>query len=511
MQKISRTILDYILLFAFIVLAIGTLASPNLNGQIIGSCLGVVVAFAYLIFLFRRYAGRLFSPHPRLNRFIKSKWTALVLSLVYQFWLLWGLAGETGFDTGILKWAASSKTITPESYLANYFSNNPNNLALMFAERFIYNLTKGLNFTVTLDVINLVLIDIAIVLMALFLKRHLGHPIYWQLLPLVLIISPWIVIFYSDTVILPFVAAMIYLLDVLIAQLTTETALYKQALTAAGLGLATWLAYVIKPSALIFVIAIMIELVIYLFSNDHHIRYQQLALSIVVMAAVFGIFQVSNESFLQHQQFVSLNQNMKELPSHYIMMGMNKDTTGAYSQEDFLYSTKQPTLAKQQTANVKKIKQRLDAFGVGGYLKFLFVKNYANTSDGTFGWLKEGDFFIKPKIAPHPFIRSMFYNFGSRLNYTQTVFQMIWIGIILGTLFSFLDHSFIARVLRLTFFGLLVFLLFFEGGRSRYMIQFIPVIYAISVIGWRQVLLYLKETNSVKIHVSELFRYVLKH
>ncbi|WP_386794886.1 hypothetical protein [Loigolactobacillus zhaoyuanensis] len=40
------------------------------------------------------------------------------------------------------------------------------------------------------------------------------------------------------------------------------------------------------------------------------------------------------------------------------------------------------------------------------------------------------------------------------------------------------------RVLRMAFFGLLVFLFFFEGGRSRYMIQFLPVIYISAVVGW---------------------------
>ncbi|KRK17519.1 hypothetical protein FD22_GL000936 [Loigolactobacillus coryniformis subsp. coryniformis KCTC 3167 = DSM 20001] len=46
---------------------------------------------------------------------------------------------------------------------------------------------------------------------------------------------------------------------------------------------------------------------------------------------------------------------------------------------------------------------------------------------------------------------------------------------------SFLERTFLFRVLRMTFFGLLIFLLFFEGGRSRYMIQFLPVIYILAV------------------------------
>ncbi|ATO55039.1 hypothetical protein ATO00_09950 [Loigolactobacillus coryniformis subsp. coryniformis] len=89
--------------------------------------------------------------------------------------------------------------------------------------------------------------------------------------------------------------------------------------------------------------------------------------------------------------------------------------------------------------------------------------------------------FNLQNLKKHAFMRSFFYNFGSRLSIHRAIDQVLWILILLGVMLSFLERTFLFRVLRMTFFGLLIFLLFFEGGRSRYMIQFLPVIYILAV------------------------------
>ncbi|MFC6170682.1 glycosyltransferase family protein [Loigolactobacillus jiayinensis] len=478
-------------MFAVMALVFGgALLSPNLNPQLLAISVLVVLLVGGAYWWLRQ------RPHlkaklswPQGWRFLRSKWCLAVVAIVYQITLVYGLASDTGFDTGIVRWAASTKSIVDGSYLSNYFSNNPNNLGLMFAERGVYHLTQffGLtNFLIVLVIINLILVDLAIILIGLTLRHYLQRRVVWLLLPAIFLLTPWILLVYSDTVILPFVAGSIFLLDRLLTQSRTQQPLRNSLGLALLFGVVFWGAYILKPSALILGIAVALELALVAIFNYRRLDFKRLAILLAAGLVSFGLCQMVSQHALQQQTFVPLHDNLTELPSHYIMMGMNKGTTGSYSQSDFLYSTKFTTKKAQQSANIKVIKQRLHKFGFGGYLKFLVVKNYANTSDGTLGWLFEGEFFSKPNLKQHAFLRSFYYPFGTRLRYYHTFAQLIWIILLAGVLLSFWDQAFFARSLRLAFFGLLLFLLLFEGGRSRYMIQFMPVIYSLSVIGWFQ-------------------------
>lgn len=63
---------------------------------------------------------------------------------------------------------------------------------------------------------------------------------------------------------------------------------------------------------------------------------------------------------------------------HHMMLGLNKDTNGGYSQADFDYSTSFSSAEEQHAAELKEIGKRLKDFGVGGYLQH-FVKNQRET------------------------------------------------------------------------------------------------------------------------------------
>lgn len=492
MQKLlnlGKTIIDKITLFVFIFVMAGTLTTNNLNGRVVGAIvvLALVVGLIYLI-AFKAVGDKWSLPRPHRPQARHERWLFTAVTGIYQLFILYEIAGETGFDSGIVKWAAKSSSIEQGSYLYNYFSQYPNNLALMFSERWINHAMKFMgmvNFTIVLDVINLILIDIAIILIYRMLKEHFHRIFLWRLLPLVFLITPWVVVVYTDTAVLPFIAGMMFILQTMIHQLKkhTSTPLWSIFL---GLlfGIVAVGAYLLKPTAIIIVIAIVIELVLNYRSISRQVNTKYLMLALVMAAVSFGTGYKINGALLSGQQFIAINTNITTTPSHFVMMGMNKATGGGYSQEDFLYSAKYSNRRDQNQANLKVIKHRLRNFGVVGYLKFLVQKNYHNTSDGTLGWLQEGDFFSKPSFKQHQFIKSFFYKWGSRVTIYQTIAQILWIGIIAGLILSFLDHSLFSRILRLSQLGLLLFLLFFEGGRARYMIQFLPITYVLAVIGW---------------------------
>lgn len=502
MQRIFRKIIDTVIMLAIILSLVDVCASSNLNGQIIGWLLAVIVILGYLAFLTRRKLTKWFPLSNKFTTFLNSKWLFIGLMLIYQLILLIGLSGETGFDTGIVKWGASTKNIVDGSYLDTYFSHNPNNIALLFAERAVFHFTGAAYFTITLDIINLLLVDLAILLVAMTLKHHLQHPLFWSLLPVTALISPWIVVVYSDTVVLPFISGMILLIDSLIQQFQTHSKWSTIMLTSALLGIITWASYALKITTIIVLIALVLELCVQLLKKSATFSWSRFAVAVSAFVIAFGLFYGGNKIFLNHQQVISIDKNITELPSHYIMMGMNKDTLGGYSQKDFLISTQQPTKKAQQKANITEIKNRLNNFGTVGYIHFLFVKHAANISDGTLGWLKEGNFFNTPNFNRHPLIRSFFYPGGTRLSIYQTFAQLLWIIMFIGVLFSFGDRSLITRVLRMSLFGIFVYLLFFEGGRSRYIIQFLPVITILSVIGWHQLRAIIAQRVTFKINLK---------
>ncbi|GEL15964.1 hypothetical protein [Pediococcus cellicola] len=513
MQRIIKRVIDTVILILFLITFLGTLVTTNLNGQVIGGIGAVFVIIFYLGYLFRNHLSFLKNIQKMTGKYhVDAKWFFSVLALIYQMILLISLATETGFDTGIMKWAATSKSIVPESYLANYFSQNPTDLSFMFVERGLYHIVNGLNltnFTLVLDIINLILVDISIVLVGLVLKRHLNKATVWVLAPLVILISPWIVIVYTDTFVLPFISGMILMMDILATDWLASKKPKKQFIwQSALLGLLTWAAYALKPTAMILIIALILELAFVLIFNRTKFDLKTVALSLLVAAVCFGVCQGANQLALKHQQFVSINPNQKELPSHYLMMGMNKETYGSYSHQDYLYSTKFPTKKTQQSANFKMIRKRLQNFGFGGYARFLLAKNYYNTNDGTLGWLKEGDFFNKPSFKKHKFIRSFYYPYGSNLRISQTILQAIWILIFAGVVFSFLDKIFFIRVLRMSLFGLLFYLLLFEGGQSRYLIQFLPIIYVLAIFGWQSIFVWFKKKKIMQRKDGKLVVYL---
>lgn len=503
-EKQINLILDRIVLVMILLTFSGTLLSANLNGQVIGGIVLLVLIIAYLVFWFRQHPKLITKvTWSELGHRLNSKWCLAVLTGVYQIILIYGLAAKTGFDTGIVRWAAESQSIEPGSYLANYFSNYPNNLVFLFIERAIYNVSQFFdltNYIVVLAIVNLVLVDFAIILVGLILKRYFQRRINWTLLPLIYLISPWIVIVYTDTIILPLIAGSLYLIMLLKDNWAISGHLIRLIIQAGSLGILLWAAYNLKPSAIILVIAFAIELGLVAFFKTKIFNWKKMGITLLTIGGCFGIAQFATQKALQQQTFIPVESNVAQLPSHYIMMGMNKESRGGYSQTDFEYSSQFRTAKTQQKANISSIKQRLRQFGFIGYGAFLIEKNYLNTSDGTLGWLKEGQFFENSNFKHHEFIRTFFYQYGSRLRYYQTFAQLAWIAVIAGVLFSFFDHSFLARSLRLAFLGLLLFLLIFEGGRSRYLIQFLPIIYTLAVIGWTQIPVFWQSFKTKVIH-----------
>ena len=104
-----------------------------------------------------------------------------------------------------------------------------------------------------------------------------------------------------------------------------------------------------------------------------------------------------------------------------------------------------------------------------------------NTADGSFAWLKEGGFFQvnqKPKETNFKeFLENFVFLYGRNVQDFRFLAQVWWV-----TLLSVIAIASIGvrtkhqMMLRMAMVGGFVFLLLFEGGRSRYLIQFLPIL-----------------------------------
>ena len=128
------------------------------------------------------------------------------------------------------------------------------------------------------------------------------------------------------------------------------------------------------------------------------------------------------------------NESAAIVPMHYIMMGLNEQTNGAYSEPDML-TTISVSGRQEKTALCASIaKERIAQFGPAGLARHLVKKTLANYNDGTFAWGGEGGFYETVLEAPGPVaeaLRSFYYNDGEHYGWFCTGEQFIWLLVLI--------------------------------------------------------------------------------
>lgn len=181
----------------------------------------------------------------------------------------------------------------------------------------------------------------------------------------------------------------------------------------------------------------------------------------------------------------------KTMPAnHFVAMGMTG--TGGFNANDVSVNKKIKNPQKRKEYNNNLIKQRLGKFGVAGYTKFLILKQVNDTSDAGFGWgMDAGQGYLMPfgeKNKIQGFTRKIFLNKNNtsvdiNWNGGKIISQIIWSIVLAAVIYAVTKFKNGYLILKLTILGSFIFLLLFEGGRSRYLIQFLPYIFTLAGIG----------------------------
>lgn len=390
--------------------------------------------------------------------------------------------GPQEWDEGRLIRNAMSASIGDIGALDHdYFSFFPNNQMLLFIDSTLFKLNSKIGI---FDTDNGLLF---IILLQCFLSAIGGKWLYeiisdethtfrsaitgWLAYVMLIGLSGWNIIIYSDPMALVFPTAVLRLY-----QLTKKDRnwFYIRWFFIAAL---SYIGFKIKPTAIIAFIAILgIEIIGFIKKIDHTKIVRSAKTVAAVAAALFLSWSLSSVAI--KSTGLKIDPNMDTGPLHMIMMGLNPVNDGIWLNDDVTFSTSFPDKASRTEGQIKVIEQRLHNYGVEGLIKHQWKRTLTTFTDGTFAWGNEGDFYatIYPEknSLVSPFLRNVFYNNGQYFTKWSSLQQMTWLTVFFLSLgIIFINRNKVTQVVELSLFGTILFNEIFEA-RARYLYLYIP-------------------------------------
>ncbi|MBR6741258.1 MAG: hypothetical protein IKL93_00780 [Clostridia bacterium] len=453
---------------------------------LIGIALTVICALCYV-----KYRKKIDSFFASLN----SKWIyflSLALFLLSAY-IIRNIYFTTGWDSAIItntaKWLASGKY---DKINSNYFSIYPNNLFItwVYSKLAEFNMAFGdaKNYEYFVVAVQSALMSITGLLLFKIVNQ-ISKPFTayftWFVFAVLIGVSPWMGIIYTDALGLIMPTAILYL------YLKTKNGrclIFKWFC----LGVLIYFGYNLKPQIIIVGIAIIIVEILGLCKN---ITKQNITkglkkclafvLAVCMSAAVYM-------NLLLPSIKIEIDDQAAFGVVHFIKMGLNSRTDGAYLRSDVDFSSSFETKEERNSQNFKVIKQRISDYGFVGLAKHTIKKTLVNFGDGTFAW-SEGVTFYKDKHADinefaSPALKSIYHKGGKYYDFYITLLQLVWMSVLflsVGiTAFCFMSKRTnpMISVFTLSIIGLTLFSTIFESC-ARYFFIYSPFFIVVAVFG----------------------------
>lgn len=461
-----------------------TFLSSNIKLFIIGFIILTFLTILYNKFI-KKYIEKL---KKKQMNFLLAFYFIIVF--IMQIFIIKKILFLTGWDVLVLR--ESSELLVNGAKLNNgngygtYFMTYPNNLFLLF----LYVILKkvalflSINPNFLLAIVSAFSVNVSCLLITKIVykitnNRNLSIVCIF-FCTIFLLFSPWIIIPYSDTF------AMLITTGILFVYLNKND--INNYVSVFLIVFLAFIGYKIKPTVIIVLISIVIiKLWKMVFSKKKINLKVILKRAFPVGIAIIFIFALNTFSvnYLGYER----NTNIEMPMTHFLMMGINKERSGVYLDEDVLYTQSYKGLDEKKDANIKEIKRRLKKYGIDGYVQLLVNKSLVNYNDGTFAWGVEGNFYSQicaedGKLAT--LLKNIYYSDGSGEYYAyySTMMQGVWILLLVLSLFSFpYAKRYKITVLQLTIIGITLFLLLFEA-RARYLLLYAPYFIIVSILGY---------------------------
>lgn len=397
---------------------------------------------------------------------------------LFQLFVFKNAATQIGFDCAwVVHFAESPLSSIAEDYMLKY----PNNLMLVLIFKVWGKLTNGWlfdEFWKSSIVLNIIFVDITIwIICGIVQKISPGKGMYTALFLAVLSLglSPYILVSYSDTMVMPFLAGFLYA----VIAVRKSVGKKKSFLYACLASFLIIMGYMVKPTTAIAAIAVVGIAVV---SGKAFEKITWKRAVAYLLCFVSGIVMIVGVNQIKYSVAPKEVWENSAFPmSHFMMMGLG---AGGYSKEDVLFTASYPTKEEKRQATLQEIQNRLKTRWNDGTLgKHLWFKSVYSFSDGTFYYGREGYFHHGEEKASDG-IRGMLQNF----TYIESTFYQQWYSSYLQALWflmCLLMASYLIQspkhktlneisILQLSVLGLWIFLMLFEC-RGRYVFHFLPI------------------------------------
>lgn len=365
---------------------------------------------------------------------------SLVCCILQQF--IFSRAGVvTQWDVRDIRNAATipghTMSIKAGEYSFYYMSHYPNNWFMLALQRLQFLFAQAVFPTVKPEVffarVSIVIVSLTFLFFvpvaAKLLHRRwsfIGAALMYLLL---ICLSPWAHIPYSDSYGL-FCCALLLLVATYAGNRPWGWAL---------LGLFGYVAYSVKPTT----VFILLSLVVAKALVQEIRQYAKQIVLGVVCFAVGVVISYAGVARLTNSLDVDWDPTLRFTATHFLMMGLQKETDGVFYWADIEFSNKQPTVELRQKANLAEVKRRVEGYGPWGLARLWLNKLRIAFNDGTFAWKLEGHFVghVSPargRIAS--FFKSL-YGYGDHPHLYKlfcTYCQTLWLIVLMGVPFGLL-------------------------------------------------------------------------
>lgn len=401
----------------------------------------------------------------------------LILACIIQLIFVLNVHPFINFDAGNLITTAQGNM---QSWMPGYYSQYPNILFMLVIEKKLTGIGTS-QLVYVLANLGMLYLSVILNVLCVYILNKEKLPVVMYIQTCWLLLFPMSIVPYTDVYILPFISLAL----ISYALLTKKEVKLATKFVASGLlAFAIVEGYFFKPTAMILFVAIIIVSLMNLLTHKWTKIFKKKLLACgALFVVIFGISFGIDKAIVNEQQIIQIDKSVTTPPVHFMAMGMVGN--GGYNRQDAENFAGLPTQIQTEIAQ-KEIKQRLKDKGFLGYIGFLLNKQSNNTADGTFGWLNEGYFLNEdtPNTKLGQFMSSYIYPNGKRLFDFKFIAQLCWVILIGIILFGFFDSKPFSQTMRLAIIGLMIFLLMFEGGRTRYMIQFLPCFFVLATLCW---------------------------
>ena len=268
----------------------------------------------------------------------------------------------------------------------------------------------------------------------------------------------------------------------------------------------TIISYYIKPQIIIVSIAygiikliniiasIIKKYIIKSVENKNKIQTNIYYIIIILMIMLTGYMTYTYIRKANNSMGINVDKEKRFNITHYAMLGWNTESKGVFTIKDENFSGKYEKIKDREKANIEELKKRISEMGIGGVINQIARKILTNYNDGTFSGVATF-VYIRDEYRISgldnnlsEFLKNVYYERGKYNQIYTQIIQCLWISILIFNMFSYNDSkSRKIAIIILALIGLFLFETIFEA-RSRYIFVYVPLYIFIGVIGIKNVL-----------------------